>query len=78
MEDKVEINIKQTQDVNFKVTVNKSGTVLDIKTACESQTSINHTEMKIIFKGRILKDADSISSLNLIDNTTMHMVINRI
>jgi len=36
MEDKVEINIKQTQDVNFKVTVNKSGTVLDIKTACES------------------------------------------
>ncbi len=60
MADIIKINIKQAMENSFDITVSVNGTVADIKTACAEWSGVKATEMKLIFKGRILKDTDTI------------------
>lgn len=47
---------------------------MDLKVKCGEASKVNAKEMKLIYKGKILKDDDLLATLNLSDGVAMHMV----
>ena len=84
----ITINLKQGSEKTFQVTISTSSTVLQLKEKCESITSVAPSLQKLIFKGyfiffniisigKILKDTDSLSILNLEEGMTIHFVASK-
>ena len=59
----ITITIKALTGKDFKVSINNSLSVLDLKKACFEKCKVPAEQQKIIFRGKILKDGDIISKL---------------
>ena len=76
MEDsKIKITIRQSSGDQFEVEVGPTITVEDLKKACaEKQSNIAADEMRLIFKGKILKDEMTLDEYKITDGLTIHLV----
>ena len=70
----VTINIKAVQSQPFTVSVPQTAKVEEVKQAISSQNGTEVSRIKLVFKGRILKDSDVLSVLQLKEGDTLHMV----
>jgi len=48
--------------------------VLQLKQACESKVSLPPDQQRLIFKGRILKDEQTLESFKIENGVTVHLV----
>lgn len=72
---KIEIQIKHLSENSFKVEVEDQATVLELKKEIEKIKNIPAGEIKLIFKGKILKkDDDTLPDLKIEDKSNLHMV----
>mmetsp|Transcript_11746 Transcript_11746/g.21105 ORF Transcript_11746/g.21105 Transcript_11746/m.21105 type:complete len:340 (+) Transcript_11746:72-1091(+) len=58
----------------FSLDLEPSLTVEEVKCVAMEPSGLEPTSMKIIFKGRILKDADTLENLQVASGSTMHIV----
>lgn len=70
------VNVKLAGDVNKSVNVADltSGTVADLKKIFDPVVGIAAEDQRIVFKGRVLKDEETLAALNLTEGTTVHVV----
>eukprot|EP00930_Biecheleria_cincta_P051399 TRINITY_DN3657_c0_g1_i2.p1 TRINITY_DN3657_c0_g1~~TRINITY_DN3657_c0_g1_i2.p1 ORF type:complete len:285 (+),score=48.55 TRINITY_DN3657_c0_g1_i2:23-856(+) len=59
---------------SFSLDLEPSLTVAEVKQLAKEKASIEPERMKIIFKGRILKDTETLESQNVESGCTMHVV----
>ena len=76
MEDsKVKITVRQSSGDQFEVEIKTSESVMELKKACaEKQTAMAAEEMRLIFKGKILKDEMTLDEYKITDGMTIHLV----
>ena len=76
MEDQnIKVIIRQSSGDQFEVEVGAKAAVADLKAACATkQTTIAAGEMRLIFKGKILKDEMTLDEYKITDGLTVHMV----
>ena len=76
MEDsKIKITIRQSSGDQFEVEVGPTIAVSELKKACaEKQSNIAAEEMRLIFKGKILKDEMTLDEYKITDGLTIHLV----
>merc|ERR1719171_1910598 len=65
---------KVSGGATFALDVENSMTVLDVKNLAKEKCSIEPEFMKIIYKGRILKDSDTLEKYAVTGGSTMHVV----
>jgi len=58
----------------FSLDLEPSMTILDVKNLAKDKCSIEAAQMKIIYKGRILKDEETLESHKVESGNTMHVV----
>lgn len=58
----VKLQCKQTSGNRFEVDVDLEGTVQSLKSALSEPSGIAPEQQRVIYKGQILKDAQSLSS----------------
>jgi ubiquilin len=74
-ESKIKITIRQSSGDQFEVEIGPKATVEELKKACaEKQTAIAAEEMRLIFKGKILKDEMTLDEYKITDGLTIHLV----
>lgn len=69
------VKIKMPSDQNIDIQVKKTDSILDLKGKIKEATKINTEEQKLIFKGRILKEADVLEKLNVAPGNVIHLVV---
>ena len=76
MEDaNIKITIRQSSGDQFEVEIAPKATVEELKKACaEKQTAMAADEMRLIFKGKILKDEMTLDEYKITDGLTIHLV----
>lgn len=69
-------SVKSSSDAKYVVTVPESMTVLDLKhkLATSEYANIEAERQRLIYSGRVLKDADLLSVYKIKDGNTVHMV----
>jgi ubiquilin len=72
---KIKVTIRQSSGDQFEVEVNNNAPVSELKEQCASkQDAIKSDEMRLIFKGKILKDEMTLDEYKIADGLTVHMV----
>lgn len=71
---KIKVQIKQAADNNIEVEINQDALVKELKEQLVSKVNADSTEMKLIFKGKILKDHETLEACKVEDGITMHLV----
>lgn len=72
------INVKCHSAQQIQVEVTEDMTVLALKAKLESETKTPSAEIKLIFKGKILKvDTDTLKDLQILPESTLHMIQNK-
>jgi len=56
------------------VQIAPASTVLDLKQLCTEKTQLAAESQRLIFKGRILKDEQTIASYEITEGLTVHLV----
>lgn len=56
------INIKCTNNEKFSVSIDASSTILQLKEAVETTSSVPVLQQRLIYKGHVLKDVRTIES----------------
>lgn len=75
MEEKqIKITMRQNSGQQFEVSVNGKGTVKDLKEASVAGSGISAEDMRLIFKGKILKDEVTLEEYKIEDGVTVHLV----
>lgn len=75
---KIEISVKHLSETTFKIEIEDTATVLELKQEIEKQKNIKPEEIKLIFKGKILKvDSETLQDLKIENNSSLHMVHNK-
>jgi ubiquilin len=71
----ITFNVK-ANDAKYSITIAASATVADLKEklATSEFADIPADRQRLIYSGRVLKDADSLSSANVKDGHTIHLV----
>jgi ubiquilin len=54
--------------------VSPTALVSELKKKCEEPTSLSADQIRLIFKGRILKDADSLDKYKIENDSAVHLV----
>ncbi|CAJ1420066.1 unnamed protein product [Effrenium voratum] len=70
----VTFKISGTGGGSFALDLEPSMTMLDVKNKAKDEAKMEPEHMKIIFKGRILKDTDTVESLKIESGQAMHLV----
>lgn len=71
----LKLTLKQNSGSQFDVQIKEAGsTVLDLKQACAEKAGITAEEMRLIYKGKILKDDNSLVEYKINDGDTVHLV----
>lgn len=70
----IKITIRQSSGEQFEVTIAPSSTVLELKTQCTEKTQLPAESQRLIFKGKIMKDAQTLASYEIADGLTVHLV----
>jgi hypothetical protein len=75
-EAKIKISVAQSSGDKFEVEISPKATVEELKKACATkQSSIAADEMRLIFKGKILKDEMTLDEYKITtDGLTVHLV----
>eukprot|EP00916_Digyalum_oweni_P027504 GHVL01044995.1.p1 GENE.GHVL01044995.1~~GHVL01044995.1.p1 ORF type:complete len:361 (+),score=70.30 GHVL01044995.1:47-1084(+) len=73
-EGKVTVTFKVSGGTQFDMELLPSMTIQDVKNAAEEKCDLKAEHQRLIYKGRILKDADTIETLKVADGHTMHLV----
>ncbi|KAI9893842.1 MAG: hypothetical protein M1814_005395 [Vezdaea aestivalis] len=72
----ITFNIKSSNDTKYVLTLPLSTTVIDLKTklATSEYADIPADRQRLIYSGRVLKDADALSVYKVKDGNTIHLV----
>ncbi len=72
----VSFNVKSSSDAKFTLSLPPSTTVLDLKTKLSTSeyADISADRQRLIYSGRVLKDADTLGSYKIKDGHTVHLV----
>lgn len=72
----ISINIKSSNDAKYTITVPLSQTVLELKTTLSSKdyADIPADRQRLIYSGRVLKDADPLATYKIKEGNTVHLV----
>lgn len=57
------------------MTIGANASVLELKQSAHAETQAQPAEIKVIFKGKILKDTDVLSECKVTQDATLHMVV---
>jgi hypothetical protein len=58
----VEINVKCSNGTKFSIACTPEQTVAELKTALEAQSGVEAAQMRLIYRGHILKDGNTLGS----------------
>lgn len=72
----VSFSVKSSSDAKFTLSLPPSTTVLDLKTKLSTSeyADISADRQRLIYSGRVLKDADTLGSYKIKDGHTVHLV----
>ena len=71
----IKVIVRQSSGDQFEVELSAKAPITDLKAACAAkQTNIGAHEMRLIFKGKILKDEMTLDEYKITDGLTVHMV----
>ncbi|KAL8809487.1 MAG: hypothetical protein Q9223_001247 [Gallowayella weberi] len=72
----ITFNIKSSSDAKYVLTLPLSTTVLDLKTKLSTSeyADLPPDRQRLIYSGRVLKDADTLASYKIKDGNTVHLV----
>lgn len=70
----MKINIKISGGETFEVEAEESNTVLELKEKCVEKAGVTPDKQRLIFKGRIVKDTETLESLKVEEGNTIHLV----
>lgn len=72
----VTLNVKSSNEAKFVLTIALSTTVLDLKNKLSTSeyADIPVARQRLIFSGRVLKDAETLASYKVKDGNTLHLV----
>ena len=71
----LKLTMKQNSGQQFDVQIKQEGsTVLDLKLACAEKAGITAEEIRLIYKGKILKDDNTLVEYKINDGDTVHLV----
>ncbi len=68
------INVKCANAKKYTISVPAEGTVPDLKAAIETASEIPPAQQRLIFKGKVLKDEETLAHYALEDEATVHLV----
>lgn len=68
------ITVKCSNEANLSIEFNEADTVLDLKNKIKDKAGDDPTTQRLIFAGRVLKDADPISTYKITNDSTIHLV----
>lgn len=70
------LNIKLSNGASHEVVVDSltEGTVFDLKKALATSIDIPAESQRVVYKGRILKDGDALSTVGLLNGVALHVV----
>lgn len=76
MEDaKVKIIVRQSSGDQFDIEIGAKASVMELKEECaKKQEAMAASEMRLIFKGKILKDEMTLDEYKITDGMTIHLV----
>jgi ubiquilin len=75
MADLIKVVVRQSSGDQFDVEIAGNASVKDLKDACaEKQSAMKAEEMRLIFKGKILKDEMTLDEYKITDGLTIHLV----
>ncbi|KAI4838258.1 ubiquitin domain-containing protein DSK2 [Plasmodium brasilianum] len=70
----INVSFKVTGGKEFTIAIEPDITVLELKQKCAEHVDIPVESQRLIFKGKILKDKESLTVYNVADGNTMHLV----
>lgn len=69
------INVKYQATNNAKVSIGAKNTVAELKERISEETKVPASEIKLIFKGKILKnETETMEDLNIVADSAIHMI----
>ena len=76
MEDaKIKVIVRQSSGDQFEIEIGAKATVMELKEECaKKQDAMAAGEMRLIFKGKILKDEMTLDEYKITDGMTIHLV----
>lgn len=75
-EQQITFNVKASNDAKYVLTLPASTTVADLKTklSASEYADVPVDRLRLIYSGRVLKDADTLESYKIKDGHTIHLV----
>jgi len=74
MSEPISINVKASNDQKHVISIKTTETVLDFKKLIAEKCDTPADRMRLIYSGRVLKDADTLDSYKIAEGHTVHMV----
>lgn len=74
MSDPISLTIKSSGDTKHEVSVAPSATVLELKQQIETKADVPADRQRLIYSGKVLKDAETLSSYKVQSGHTIHLV----
>lgn len=74
MSDVINIAIKSSGDNKYEVSVSPSITVLELKQEIATKSDIPADSQRLIYSGKVLKDAETVASYKVQEGHTIHLV----
>lgn len=74
MSDTIIINIKSSGDSKHEVTVDPTSTIEELKTIISASTDVAPERQRLIYSGKVLKDAETVASYKIQNGHTVHLV----
>ena len=68
------IRIKLSGDKNMELTVSNSDSVEELKRKIKTELHMETENLKLIFKGKILKDSETLEQLKATEGSVIHLV----
>ncbi|KAI7821967.1 hypothetical protein BC939DRAFT_454369 [Gamsiella multidivaricata] len=74
MSEPISINVKASNDQKYVISIKVTETVLDFKQKIAENCDTPADRMRLIYSGRVLKDADTLETYKIAEGHTVHMV----
>ncbi|CDR37539.1 CYFA0S01e11716g1_1 [Cyberlindnera fabianii] len=73
-ENVIKVTIKSSSDGKYDISVATSATVAELKELVAAESGVPAASQRLIYSGRVLKDAETVESYKVKDGNTIHMV----
>lgn len=78
MNQEIEVQIKHLSQKNFSVKIRLDESIGQLRALCAKESGVLAAEIKLIYKGKILKeDEEKISDAKIENGSAVHMVHNK-